>query len=109
MYKLIVVLSCIMLCVYMYIYKLLVVLNYFASIYCSDGNNLVDFTYVANVVEGHILAEKNLGQDLVANGQVSFMKQLRNSLLLLIRGFLLVYQQYFSTKLFVWWSVCSGC
>ena len=35
-----------------------------------DGKNIVDFTYVDNVVEGHILAEKHLSAQGKANGQV---------------------------------------
>ena len=31
----------------------------------SDGNNLVDFTYVENVVHKHMLAEQHLGQGQV--------------------------------------------
>lgn len=31
---------------------------------------MVDFTYVDNVVHGHILAEEHLGEGCIANGQV---------------------------------------
>eukprot|EP01135_Chromosphaera_perkinsii_P002719 Nk52_evm87s226 gene=Nk52_evmTU87s226 len=35
----------------------------------GDGNNLVDFTYVKNVVHGHILAMEHLDKGSPANGQ----------------------------------------
>ena len=36
----------------------------------SDGKNLVDFTFVGNVVQGHILAAEHLGPDSPVNGKV---------------------------------------
>ena len=35
-----------------------------------DGQNLVDFTYVDNVVHGHILAAENLTRSSPLSGQV---------------------------------------
>lgn len=37
----------------------------------SDGTNLVDFTYVENVVHGHILAAEHLRADSPICGKVS--------------------------------------
>lgn len=37
----------------------------------SDGNNLVDFTYVDNVVHGHILAAETLSKGSPHGGKVS--------------------------------------
>ena len=36
----------------------------------SDGENIVDFTYVENVVHGHILVAENLQKDSVVCGKV---------------------------------------
>ena len=35
-----------------------------------DGKNLVDFTYVDNVIHGHILAAENLHKDSTLRGKV---------------------------------------
>lgn len=43
----------------------------------SDGNNLVDFTFVENVVHGHILAAERLRPDSPACGKVSENKKSR--------------------------------
>jgi sterol-4alpha-carboxylate 3-dehydrogenase (decarboxylating) len=37
---------------------------------CRNGENLVDFTFVENVVHGHILAAENLSQDAALGGKV---------------------------------------
>lgn len=37
---------------------------------CRDGKNLVDFTYVENVVHGHILAAEHLKKDSPLCGKV---------------------------------------
>lgn len=37
---------------------------------CRDGKNLVDFTYVENVVHGHILAAERLQKDSPLCGKV---------------------------------------
>lgn len=37
---------------------------------CRDGSNLVDFTYVENVVHGHILAAEHLKADSALCAQV---------------------------------------
>jgi len=37
----------------------------------SDGNNLVDFTYVDNVVHGHIIAAENLKSGSAVCGKVT--------------------------------------
>lgn len=37
---------------------------------CRDGKNLVDFTYVENVVHGHILAAENLQKGSPLCGKV---------------------------------------
>ena len=37
----------------------------------SDGNNVVDFTYVENVTHAHLLAAKSLHIDSITCGQVS--------------------------------------
>ena len=37
---------------------------------CRDGENIVDFTYVDNVVHGHILAAENLHKDSSVAGKV---------------------------------------
>lgn len=37
---------------------------------CRDGSNLVDFTYVENVVHGHILAAERLKTDSPLCAQV---------------------------------------
>ena len=36
----------------------------------SDGKNIVDFTYVENVVHGHILAAEGLDKGSVVCGKV---------------------------------------
>lgn len=38
---------------------------------CSDGTNLVDFTFVENVVYGHIMAAEHLRPDSPICGKVS--------------------------------------
>ena len=43
--------------------------NTFLSLY-RDGKNLVDFTYIDNVVHGHILAGEKLGKDSPLCGKV---------------------------------------
>ena len=45
----------------------------------SDGNNLVDFTYVKNVVHGHILAAEKLGKGSTACGKVRNILDENNS------------------------------
>ena len=40
------------------------------SVLSRDGKNLVDFTYVDNVVHGHILAAQKLGKDSPVCGKV---------------------------------------
>lgn len=45
-----------------------------------NGENLVDFTFVDNVVHGHILAAEHLSQDTALAGKV------RHPLLLALRG-----------------------
>ena len=37
---------------------------------CRDGKNIVDFTYVENVVHGHILAAEHLQKDSKICGKV---------------------------------------
>lgn len=37
---------------------------------CRNGENLVDFTFVENVVHGHILAAEQLSQDTALGGKV---------------------------------------
>lgn len=49
----------------------------FDLLFCSysrDGTNLVDFTYVENVVHGHILAAERLRPESPACGKVSRKK-----------------------------------
>ena len=38
---------------------------------CRDGKNIVDFTYVENVVHGHILAAESLAGGSATCGKVS--------------------------------------
>lgn len=69
------------LCLHNFITCLFQLLVYpvYALQHCRNGKNTVDFTYVDNVVHGHILAEQNLGPQGVANGQVrsySYIKHL---------------------------------
>ena len=40
---------------------------------CRDGKNIVDFTYVENVVHGHILAAENLQSDSIICGKVCIL------------------------------------
>lgn len=44
-------------------------LKYFLYTY-RNGKNLVDFTFVENVVHGHILAAEHLSQDAALGGKV---------------------------------------
>ena len=37
---------------------------------CRNGENLVDFTFVENVVHGHILAAEHLSRDTALGGKV---------------------------------------
>ena len=37
---------------------------------CSNGKNIVDFTYIVNVAHGHILAAENLHKDSPICGKV---------------------------------------
>ncbi len=45
--------------------------------YFRDGKNVVDFTFVENVVHGHILAAETLGPESPVNGKVCFCLLLR--------------------------------
>lgn len=49
--------------------------------YCNgrrDGKNIVDFTYVENVVHGHILAAENLHKDSKICGKVKITFELED-------------------------------
>ena len=39
-------------------------------LFCRDGKNMVDFTYVENVVHGHILAAESLATHPSTSGKV---------------------------------------
>lgn len=48
----------------------LMFVNFFDLWFYSNGTNLVDFTYVENVVHGHILAAEHLKADSPLCGKV---------------------------------------
>lgn len=47
-------------------------LKYFLCTH-RNGENLVDFTFVENVVHGHILAAEHLSQDAALGGKVRYL------------------------------------
>lgn len=47
---------------------------------CSDGSNLVDFTFVDNVVHGHILAAESLRPESPICGKVGTLYGLAHTL-----------------------------
>lgn len=55
------------------------------SVFSSDGTNLVDFTFVENVVHGHILAAERLRPDSPTCGKVSENKTKYTMVLMILK------------------------